>query len=82
MCGGGGGTDPQFTPRPKPEPPPELVLDAEGEGKAGALRRRRKLRAGRSSLVTPGLSSALSISGARAAGASNGGRASLSIGGV
>jgi len=57
MCGGagGGGAPPRKEP-PPPEPPAELVLDSAGKSEADARRRQRKGRAGRSALVTPGLS--------------------------
>ena len=62
MCAGGGGKPPTpFTPPPKPEPVADLLLDAEGTARASKLRRRGKLRQGRSSLVTPGLSAGLAI---------------------
>ena len=82
MCGGGGGSPPTFNQLPSPEPPTELVLDAEGEARAGDIRRRRKLRQGRTSLVTPGLSGGLSIGGASASASSDRrSRGGLSIGG-
>ena len=56
MCGGGGApAPPRKNPAPA-DPPPELLLDAEGAKRKRGLQSRKAKRAGRSSLVTPGLS--------------------------
>jgi hypothetical protein len=64
MCGGGGPPDPPKKDAPPPTPPPELLLDTEGRKKADLTAGRRRARAGRSSLVTPGLNIGSAIGGA------------------
>jgi hypothetical protein len=66
MCGGSPKADPVLPP--PPEKIPELVLDEPGRKKSKAKRSQQQLRAGRGSLVTPGLTIGGGGSSAPAAG--------------
>jgi hypothetical protein len=56
MCGGAPKPTPPKKEAPPPAPPPELILSKEEQGVANVKKGKKQKRAGRSALVTPGLS--------------------------
>jgi hypothetical protein len=64
MCGGGGKPPQTTADPPPPTPPPELLLDAEGRKSKDRAAGKKRVRAGRGALVTPGLNIGATIGGA------------------
>lgn len=69
MCGGSPKSTPPRVDPPPPDAPAELILSAKGAKDKGQKSGRKKLRAGRTSLVTPGLTTAAAKGGGSLGGA-------------
>jgi hypothetical protein len=69
MCGGAPKPQAPKKEAPPPAPPPELILSKEEQGVANVKKGKKQKRAGRSALVTPGLSLGSAVAKNAASGA-------------